>query len=49
MLAFEAPLVAAELRDADTVRALARAVAAGDADLAHALSRDLLDRTIPGG
>jgi GntR family transcriptional regulator, transcriptional repressor for pyruvate dehydrogenase complex len=49
VLAFEAPLVAAELRDADTVRSLARAVAAGDSDLAHALARELLDRTIPGG
>jgi GntR family transcriptional regulator, transcriptional repressor for pyruvate dehydrogenase complex len=49
VLAFEPPLVAAELRDGDTVRSLARAVAAGDADLAHALARDLLDRTIPGG
>jgi GntR family transcriptional repressor for pyruvate dehydrogenase complex len=49
VLAFEAPLVASELRDADTIRSLARAVAAGDADLAHALARELLDRTIPGG
>jgi DNA-binding FadR family transcriptional regulator len=49
VLAFEAALVATELRDADTIRSLARAVAAGNADLAHALARELLDRTIPGG
>jgi GntR family transcriptional regulator, transcriptional repressor for pyruvate dehydrogenase complex len=49
VLAFEAPLLAAELRDGDAVRSLARTVAAGDADLAHALARELLDRTIPGG
>ena len=49
VLAFEAPLLAAELRDGDAVRSLARAVAAGDADLAHAVARELLDRTIPGG
>jgi GntR family transcriptional regulator, transcriptional repressor for pyruvate dehydrogenase complex len=49
VLAFDADLVAAELDDADAVRALARAIAGADADAAHALARDLLDRTVPGG
>ena len=39
--------VAAELRDPDAIRALARAVAEGDGDLAHARARDLLERSIP--
>ena len=39
--------VAAELEDADAIRALVWAVEAGDADLAHALARDLLERSIP--
>lgn len=39
--------VAAELEDADAIRALVWAVEAGDADLSHALARDLLERSIP--
>ena len=36
-----------ELADHDTIRALATAIAAGEADAAHALARDLLERSIP--
>jgi DNA-binding FadR family transcriptional regulator len=43
-----ADAVAAELADADAVRALAAAIADGDADAAHARARDLLERSIPG-
>ena len=39
--------VAAELSDTRAIRALARAVAEGDADIAHARARDLLERSIP--
>jgi DNA-binding FadR family transcriptional regulator len=39
--------VARELRDVRAIRALARAVAEGDADIAHARARDLLERSIP--
>ena len=47
MLAFDAALVGAEIGDAGAVRALARAIAAADAEGAHARARDLLDRSIP--
>ncbi len=43
----KADAVAAELEDAQAVRALAGAVADGDGDAAHALARDLLERSIP--
>jgi DNA-binding FadR family transcriptional regulator len=39
--------VAAELADTAAIRALAGAVAAGEAERAHALARDLLERSIP--
>jgi DNA-binding FadR family transcriptional regulator len=39
--------VAAELADAAAVRALAAAIASGDAEAAHAAARDLLERSIP--
>ena len=39
--------VAGELGDAAAVRALAEAVADGEPDRAHALARDLLERSIP--
>ena len=39
--------VAAELSDVRAIRALARAVAEGDADIAHARARELLERSIP--
>jgi tRNA (guanine37-N1)-methyltransferase len=39
--------VAAELADAGAIRALVRAVAEGDAEIAHARARDLLERSIP--
>ena len=39
--------VAAELDDADAVRALASAIAHRDADLAHARAKELLERSIP--
>ena len=39
--------VAAELGDVRAIRALARAVVAGDPDIAHARARDLLERSIP--
>jgi DNA-binding FadR family transcriptional regulator len=39
--------VAAELGDVRAIRALARAVAEGDAEIAHARARDLLERSIP--
>jgi DNA-binding FadR family transcriptional regulator len=41
--------VARELTDVRAIRALARAVAEGDADIAHARARDLLERSIPEG
>lgn len=41
--------VVGELADVAAIRALAGAVAAGDADGAHALARDLLERSIPAG
>jgi GntR family transcriptional regulator, transcriptional repressor for pyruvate dehydrogenase complex len=39
--------VEAELRDDAAILALAAAVVAGEADRAHALARDLLERSIP--
>jgi GntR family transcriptional repressor for pyruvate dehydrogenase complex len=39
--------VAAELGDTGAIRALARAVAEGDAELAQSRARDLLERSIP--
>ena len=45
LLAFEPALVGAELADADAVRALAAAIAAGDEEKAHARARELLERS----
>jgi DNA-binding FadR family transcriptional regulator len=45
LLAFDAALVAAELRDDDAIRSLAGAIAADDPDEAHALARELLERS----
>ena len=39
--------VAAELADVRAIRNLVRAVAEGDADIAHARARDLLERSVP--
>ena len=39
--------VARELADQDAIGALARAVAEGDGDIAHARARELLERSIP--
>ena len=44
-LDLDARLIAAELSDAVAIRALARAIAAGDADDAHARARELLERS----
>jgi DNA-binding FadR family transcriptional regulator len=43
----KADAVASELVDNETIRALAGAIAGGDADAAHAVARDLLERSIP--
>ena len=43
----KADAVAGELRDDAAIRALAAAIADGDADTAHAVARDLLERSIP--
>jgi DNA-binding FadR family transcriptional regulator len=43
----KADAVASELVDTETIRALAGAIAGGDADAAHAVARDLLERSIP--
>jgi GntR family transcriptional repressor for pyruvate dehydrogenase complex len=43
----DAQAVARELEDAGAVRALARAIADGDPEGAHAIARDLLERSIP--
>ena len=43
----KADAVAGELRDDTAIRALAAAVADGDADTAHTVARDLLERSIP--
>jgi len=45
VLALDPALVGDELADADAVRALAAAIAAADADGAHASARDLLERS----
>ena len=42
-----ASAVAAELTDDAALRALAGAIAAGEADAAHAVARDLLERSVP--
>ncbi|MEA2124792.1 MAG: GntR family transcriptional regulator, transcriptional repressor for pyruvate dehydrogenase complex, partial [Solirubrobacteraceae bacterium] len=47
VLSFDARLVGREVADDGAVRALAAAIAAGDAEAAHARARDLLDRSIP--
>jgi GntR family transcriptional repressor for pyruvate dehydrogenase complex len=49
VLSFDAATVGAEIADAPAVLALARAVATGDEDGAHAAARALLDRSIPEG
>jgi GntR family transcriptional repressor for pyruvate dehydrogenase complex len=43
----KADAVASELVDIETIRALAGAIAGGDPDAAHAVARDLLERSIP--
>ena len=45
----KADAVASELRDVSAIRALAAAIADGRADAAHAVARDLLERSIPAG
>jgi GntR family transcriptional repressor for pyruvate dehydrogenase complex len=45
----KADAVAAELSDAAAIRALVAAIADGHADTAHAVARDLLERSIPAG
>lgn len=47
VLSFDAATVGAEIADAPAVLALARAIAAGEEDAAHAAARDLLIRSIP--
>jgi DNA-binding FadR family transcriptional regulator len=42
----DAQAVAAEIGDADAIRALAAAIARGDGDAAHVIARDLLERSI---
>jgi DNA-binding FadR family transcriptional regulator len=44
-----ADAVATELGDPAAIRSLAGAIADGEADAAHALARDLLERSIPNG
>jgi DNA-binding FadR family transcriptional regulator len=48
LLSFDAALVGGEVADHQAVRALAAAIAVGDADGAHARARALLDRSVPG-
>lgn len=43
----KADAVAEELRDTEAIRALVDAIANGDDDRAHAVARDLLERSIP--
>jgi GntR family transcriptional repressor for pyruvate dehydrogenase complex len=45
----KADAVASELVDTETIRALAGAIADGEADAAHAVARELLERSIPAG
>ena len=47
VVVLDAPAVAAELADADAVRALATAVKEGRAERARALAAALLERSIP--
>ena len=47
LLAFDASVVGPEVADDAAVRALAAAIAAGDADAAHAGARALLQRSVP--
>ncbi|HEU4975796.1 MAG TPA: GntR family transcriptional regulator [Baekduia sp.] len=47
VLSFDASVVGDEVADHEAVRVLARAIAAGDGDEAHAAARRLLDRSIP--
>jgi GntR family transcriptional regulator, transcriptional repressor for pyruvate dehydrogenase complex len=47
VLAFDAATVGAELSDPDEIRALAAAIAGGEAERAGALARSLLERSIP--
>jgi DNA-binding FadR family transcriptional regulator len=47
MLALDAAVVGAEVADHAAVRALARAIAEGDAATAHARARVLLERSVP--
>ena len=47
VLSFDASVVGAEIADGDAVLALARAIAAADANAAHTAARDLLQRSIP--
>jgi DNA-binding FadR family transcriptional regulator len=49
VLSFDVATVGAEIADAPAVLALARAIAGGDEDGAHAAARDLLVRSIPQG
>ena len=44
-----AEAVAGELHDTEAIRALVAAIAAGDADAAHAGARSLLERSVPDG
>jgi DNA-binding FadR family transcriptional regulator len=46
LASLDADAVAGELRDAGAIRALSRAVADGRADDAHAIARELLERSI---
>jgi DNA-binding FadR family transcriptional regulator len=45
----KADAVASELVDTETIRALAGAIADSEADTAHAVARNLLERSIPAG
>jgi GntR family transcriptional repressor for pyruvate dehydrogenase complex len=45
----KAGAVASELEDTEAIRALAAAIAGGDADVAQAGARNLLERSIPAG
>jgi GntR family transcriptional regulator, transcriptional repressor for pyruvate dehydrogenase complex len=46
VLSLDASLVGVEVADDETIRALARAIADGDADAAHRHARTLLDRAV---
>ena len=47
LLVLDADEVSAELGDADAIRALAAAIATGEAETARALAADLLERSVP--